>query len=88
MLRDDPARCGLAGEPGASGEFLPGGDVSAGGVEVAEDGVDGVVSQRQPQRSVGGVERGEYGGRGLGGVPGWTPALASIMCRVCPAVPA
>jgi hypothetical protein len=30
---------GLAGEPGVTGEFFPGGDVGAGAVEVAEDGV-------------------------------------------------
>src|ERR1017187_2826506 len=60
---------GLAGEPGVAGEFFPGANVCADAVEVVEDGVDSVVSQRQAQGGIGGVRRSEQGGTG----PAWDP---------------
>ena len=60
---------GLARQPGVAGKLFPGANVGLGAVEMAEDGVDRVVSQRQTQRGAWGIKRGEDRGRGLGGVP-------------------
>jgi hypothetical protein len=59
---------GSAVQPGIAGEFLPGDDLRADGVEVAEDGIDGIVAEREAQRGRLGVQRGEDGGRRLGRV--------------------
>src|ERR1700684_2869958 len=63
-------RGGSAGEAGVAGELLPGSDLRADAIEVAEEGIDGVVPERQAQWSVVGVQRREDSGRGLGRVAG------------------
>lgn len=64
------ARPSCSVHEGVTSYGLPGAELGPDRVEVGGDGVNGVCAEGKPERSLLGIERGEYGVRGLGGVPG------------------